>query len=149
MDQTRRTFLKLVPLGGLALLGGPRSVDGRVSRSGGCSHAHPHHTGSAEHPVPREGVDASKVIPGDALQNPAVEELFDQIRRIPEVADGVFCYCGCANMPGHYSLLSCFEPGGTAQWCVICQGEARLVVRRHREGQSLDRIRRAIDARYG
>jgi len=149
MKQTRRTFLRIFPLGGLALLMGSRPAGDHAGFGATCSHHHPHHEGVAEHPTPREGVDASKVIPTDELMNPTVSDLFDEIRRIPEVADGVFCYCGCSNLPGHYSLLSCYEPGGTGQWCEICQGEARLVVRRHKEGQSLDQIRRAIDARYG
>jgi len=149
MKHTRRSFLRIAPLGGLALLMGSRPAGAHTGFGATCSHMHPHHTGLAEHPVPREGVDASRVVPADKLMNPAVSELFDEIRKIPEVADGVFCYCGCSNLPGHYSLLSCYEPGGTGQWCEICQGEGRLVVRRHREGQSLDQIRRAIDARYG
>jgi hypothetical protein len=105
--------------------------------------------GPADHPVPRPDVNASGVIATNSLSNPAVAPIFDQIREIPEIADGVFCYCGCSVMPGHYSLLSCFEPGGTGQWCEICQGEGRMVYRRYKEGQSLEQIRRAIDARYG
>jgi hypothetical protein len=33
--------------------------------------------------------------------------------------------------------------------CPICQGQARLAFRMHRQGRSLDRIRASIDARYG
>jgi hypothetical protein len=71
------------------------------------------------------------------------------IREIPEVADGIRCYCGCAVLPGYRSLLTCYEEGGMAQFCVICQGQARLAHRRHGEGQSLDQIRNAVDARFG
>jgi len=35
-----------------------------------------------------------------------------------------------------------------ARGCLICQGEGRLAYRRWKEGQSLDQIRRAIDARF-
>jgi hypothetical protein len=32
-----------------------------------------------------------------------------------------------------------------AQFCMICEGDGRLVVRLSREGRSLDQIRSAID----
>ena len=79
---------------------------------------------------------------------PDVADL-DAPREVPHVADGIRCYCGCADIPGYYSLLTCYEEGGMAQICEICQGQGRLVYRRHQEGQSLDQIRRAIDARFG
>jgi hypothetical protein len=152
-EQTRRRFLAVLPLGAVALVLRPTAADGSVRpESGrGCGHSHTRLPGMGpdSHPTPRADVDASGVIATDRLGNPVVAPLFDQIREIPEIADGVFCYCGCSVMPGHYSLLSCYEPGGAAQWCEICQGEGRLVYRRHKEGQSLEQIRRAIDARFG
>jgi len=36
-----------------------------------------------------------------------------------------------------------------AMGCAICQGQARLAHRRFKEGQTLDQIRRATDARFG
>jgi hypothetical protein len=36
-----------------------------------------------------------------------------------------------------------------AMGCNICQGQAKLAHRRFKEGQDLERIRRALDARYG
>lgn len=36
-----------------------------------------------------------------------------------------------------------------AKHCYGCQGQARLAHRRWQEGQTLEQIRRAIDARYG
>lgn len=151
IDQTRRRFLAALPVGAAAVFMRATSGEARVvpGHDEGCHHAHGPSTGNEEHPTPRADVDASDVIPKNKLGNPAVSSLYDQIREIPEIADGVFCYCGCHVMPGHYSLLSCYESGGAAQWCEICQGEGRLVYRRHKEGQSLDQIRRAIDARFG
>ena len=52
-------------------------------------------------------------------------------------------------MPNYRSLLTCFYPTGMAMGCPICQGQARLAYRRVQEGQTLDQIRRATDARYG
>jgi len=103
------------------------------------------------HPEPREGIDASLMISDEdiAYLGEEVQEIFNMIREIPEVADGIGCYCGCHTREGYRSLLTCFYPGGRAMGCPICQGEAKLTYRRTKEGQTLDQIRRAIDARYG
>jgi hypothetical protein len=135
--RSRRDFLKTLPLGAAAFLGVRPRSSGLWSIFG------------EDHPEPRPGVDASKVLNGDVLSNPAAAPVYDLIREIPEVADGIRCHCGCAELPGYYSLLTCYEEGGMAQFCVICQGQARLAHRRHGEGQSLDQIRNAIDARFG
>lgn len=76
-------------------------------------------------------------------------EVFDLVREIPQIVDGIRCQCGCANLPGFYSLLSCYESEGMARWCDICQGEGRLASRLHKAGKTLDEIRAAIDARFG
>ena len=89
------------------------------------------------------------MLDADALANPAAAPVYDMVREIPRVVDGIRCNCGCADLPGYYSLLTCYEDGGMAQFCDICQGQARLAYRRHREGQTLDQIRNAIDARFG
>lgn len=103
-----------------------------------------------DHPDPRPGIDGSGVLGADQLGNaPDLVGLFDQVREIPHVADGILCYCGCAHLDGYRSLLSCYEAPGMAQHCEICQGQARLAHGRWKEGQTLDQIRRAIDARFG
>ena len=102
------------------------------------------------HPTPRPGIDASKVLTHDKLtENPKAEPVFDMVRKIPQVADGIRCQCGCAELPEFYSLLSCYEADGMAQHCVICQGEAKLAFRMHEQGKSRDEIRAAIDAKFG
>lgn len=102
------------------------------------------------HPDPRPGIDGGRVLTAPQLTDaPDLVELFDGIRRIPHIADGIRCYCGCAQVEGYRSLLSCYEGVGMAKWCEVCQGEGRLAVGRSREGQTLEQIRRAIDARYG
>ena len=74
---------------------------------------------------------------------------FDEARTIPQILDGIRCHCGCADLPGKRSLLSCYEEDGMALDCDICQGEARLAYRLHARGRTLAEIRAAIDARYG
>ncbi|HSM06030.1 MAG TPA: hypothetical protein VK858_15540 [Longimicrobiales bacterium] len=134
----RRAFLRALPVAGVAALLLPREVIALRRRF--------------DHPEPRPGIDGSGVISEEQLRaegNPdAVIELYNGIREMPEIADGLACYCGCMLL-GNRSLLTCYHERGMARGCNICQGEARLAIGRYREGQSLDQIRRAIDARYG
>ena len=132
---SRRRFLTL--LGTLLVLPGVRRAWAVVRPS------------HAPHPTPRPGIDASKVLPDAQLADwPDARPAFEAVRRIPQVADGIRCTCGCADRPGFYSLLSCYEGEGMARHCPICQGQARLALRLHEAGKSLDEIRAAIDARY-
>jgi hypothetical protein len=101
------------------------------------------------HPTPRPGIDASKVLKaGQLTENPKAAPVFDMVRQIPGIADGIRCQCGCADDPEFYSLLSCYEADGMAQHCHICQGEARLAYAMHEQGKTLDEIRAAIDDRF-
>jgi hypothetical protein len=103
-----------------------------------------------EHPEPRPGIDGSKVLPAAALVGaPDLIRIYDGVREIPHIADGIRCYCGCANLQGYRSLLTCFEEGGMARHCEICQSQGSLAHSRWKEGQSLAQIRRATDARFG
>ena len=102
------------------------------------------------HPSPRPGITAAKVLTRAELEDrPKLVSLFDSIRRIPEVADGIRCNCDCTSPPELYSLLSCYEEQGMARDCIVCQGQGRLVVRLHAEGKTLDQIRAALDAKFG
>lgn len=102
------------------------------------------------HPTPRPGITASKVLPDAKLADtPEALPAFEAARKVPQILDGIRCHCGCADLDGFYSLLSCYEGDGMARMCVICQGQARLAERLFRSGRSLDDIRAAIDARFG
>lgn len=101
------------------------------------------------HPTPRAGVTGARVLTRAQLADtPELIPLFDAVRAVPEVIDGIRCNCGCAESPGFYSLLSCYEGDGMARGCPICQGQGRLATRLHREGRSLDAIRSAVDAQF-
>lgn len=102
-----------------------------------------------KHPEPRPGITASRVLTAKRLKNKAAAPVYDMVRRIPKVIDGIHCYCGCAEIEGSYSLLTCYEEEGMAQHCVVCQGEARLAHKLHADGWSLDGIRASIDAAFG
>ena len=102
------------------------------------------------HPTPRPGITGDNVLSKAQLADyPKLVPLFDSIRAIPEVVDGIRCNCGCTNPPKFYSLLSCYEGEGMARECRVCQGQGQLAARLHREGKTLDEIRVAIDAKFG
>lgn len=133
----RRAFVRAVPIGILAAFAGHRSLDAELAAW-------------VEHPEPREGITGAEVLAPDVVApfGDDVVAVYDMVRAIPEIADGIACYCGCAAMPNYRSLLTCFHAGGMAMGCLICQGEARLAHQRATEGQSLAQIRRAVDARF-
>lgn len=102
------------------------------------------------HPTPRPGITADKVLPdSDLADYPSCKSAFEAVRKIPQIVDGIRCNCGCAELPGFYSLLSCYESSGMARLCPICQGQGRMAYRLFTSGKTLDEIRAAIDARYG
>ncbi|HOX21065.1 MAG TPA: hypothetical protein PLI70_09080 [Gemmatimonadales bacterium] len=106
--------------------------------------------GDPKHPTPRPGITAANVLPDSELvEYPAAKTAFEAVREIPQIVDGIRCNCGCADIPGFYSLLSCYEGAGMARICEICQGEGRLAARLFKSGKTLDEIRASIDARYG
>jgi hypothetical protein len=143
---TRREFLSLLP----GLLVASATAVATVARPAGASKLPIWYAGLGAngHPEPRPGIDASRVTPADQL-DPGIAKLFDMVREIPQVVDGIHCYCGCADIPDSYSLLSCYEQDGMARVCKICQGEGKLVYRLHKQGKSLNAIRAAIDAEFG
>lgn len=132
----RRAVLRVLAGAGAMVLLGPVSA---------AAHALPP---QVRHPEPRPGIDGSKVLPADAVP-PHVAELFDAVREIPHIVDGIACHCGCGELPDMVSLLSCYEGMGMAQYCNICAGEGRLAVRLHQEGRTLEEIRAAVDRRFG
>lgn len=137
---TRRRFLRYLPAAALVAFAAPL----RLKAVAGWPRTSPH-----EHPEPRPDVDASKVLQAEELQNPAAAEVYDMVREIPHIADGIRCYCGCADIPEYYSLLTCYEEGAMAQFCEICQAQARVVHQGWSKEQSLDEIRATVDARWG
>lgn len=130
----RRVFLALMPAAILAVPGALRR--GLQAQA-------------PQHPEPRAGITGAKVLKGDQLAGfDDLVPIFDGIREFPHIADGIGCACGCADLPEYRSLLTCFEEPAMGLACEICQAQGRLVVGRAREGQSLARIRAAVDARW-
>ncbi len=138
---SRRTFLAAGVTALVALL-----VPGRTA-----SAARVRAQVTGPHPTPRAGITGAKVLSKEQLAGkPQLVGLFDSVRAIPEVIDGIRCNCGCAHSHGFYSLLSCYEgKDAMAKDCAICQGQGRLAVRLHKAGKSLETIRAAVDAKFG
>ena len=99
------------------------------------------------HPGPRAGARGDRVQPpARYAADPQIAGVYAEVAKIPEVIDGIYCYCHCSEHHGHRSLLSCFEDDHGAE-CEICLAEAFGAAMMHREGASLEEIRRTIDAR--
>lgn len=104
---------------------------------------------SVEHPEPRVDVTAAGILPPVRYAaSPQVSETYDLAREIPQLLDGLYCYCHCSEHSGHRSLLSCFESDHAAG-CDVCLREAELAYRMHTRGESLQAIRAAVDAAWG
>lgn len=151
---TRRRFLHRLPAitAAALLVRSDPARAGAYRRADGSGPTDPSPLGRpapGDHPDPRPGIDASNVLTAEELADaPDAIPVYDGIREMPHIADGLRCYCGCADWEGYRSLLTCFEGGGMAMYCDECLGQAELAHRRWKEGQTLDQIRRAIDARY-
>ena len=135
---SRRQFVALLP--GMILLGGLPQRASAALRPGG----------QGKHPEPRPNITAAKVLTREQLADfPDVIPVFDMVREMPQIVDGIRCACGCSAIPENYSMLSCFESDGMAIHCEVCKAEARLVHRLFKQGKTLKEIRAAIDAEYG
>ena len=101
------------------------------------------------HPEPRPGITAAKVPTPEQLQEASrLIPLFDRVREIPQIMDGIGCQCCWDEAPYMYSLLSGYEGSDAmAKVCESCQAQGRLVTELHKQGKSLNEIRAAIDAR--
>lgn len=100
------------------------------------------------HPDPRPGVTAERILAPGLLKTEKARKLYDLAREIPEVLDGIHCYCECHDDPlNHRSLLSCFE-SDQAAGCYACGAEARLVHRLYGDGKTLAEIREAVDRKF-
>jgi len=103
----------------------------------------------SNHPTPRPGITAGKILPDFAIpRNPGALEAYAAARRAAPTLDGVYCHCDCSKHAGHRSLLTCFESNHGA-YCDICMGEAMLASGMAARGQSLMDIRAAIDRQFG
>src|SRR5690242_11646667 len=77
-----------------------------------------------KHPTPRAGISGKYVLKHKDLErHKKLIPIFDGVREIPQIFDGIHCSCGCTRPVDYYSLLSCFEGAGMARECSTCQDE--------------------------
>ena len=104
--------------------------------------------GEGHHPVPRAGITGAKVLPASLFgEDQRLVRAYTAARAMPEVFDGLYCYCHCKEDMGHVSLLTCYESEHAAS-CDICLAEGEMAATMHAQGASLEEIRRAIDVRF-
>lgn len=65
----------------------------------------------------------------------------------PGVMAKLFCYCGCDLSDNHTYLIDCFTSNHGMD-CHICQEEAMMGLKMHREGKPMAEIQKAIDEKY-
>ena len=87
-----------------------------------------------------------------ATLNPAnfegrAREAYQAARDIPEVLADLPCFCGCAVNAGHKSNLFCFKDRHGEE-CAMCQDIALVARAMHDQGNSVEKIRDEIIARY-
>lgn len=68
-------------------------------------------------------------------------------KQAPEVMENLFCYCGCDLTDSHISLLDCFTSIHGVD-CHICQEEAQIALKMHKQGDSMVKIQRRIDEEF-
>lgn len=145
----RAAFLKT--LGGLFAIA---LIDRPALRSAAAHRQMAHHSGMdpLNHPDPRPGINADRVLPvtdlGTSPKNDVLAA-YDAARKSPEIFDGLACGCGCSEKGAeHRSLLVCYEtkqPTG----CLACQMEAKFVAGLVKDGKPLAEIRIGVDKKFG
>lgn len=145
-NHDRRRFLLLLP-GWLAAAWPASAVAGSARRGPHTHHAHAGH--GPKHPEPRPNITAERVLTAEQLKDfPRAIPAFDKAREMPQIIDGIRCQCGCADIPGYYSLLSCFEGDAMARVCEVCKEEVEFIHKLYKEGKALQEIRAAFDAEF-
>ncbi|MFN8655567.1 MAG: CYCXC family (seleno)protein [Candidatus Obscuribacterales bacterium] len=65
----------------------------------------------------------------------------------PDVMENLFCYCGCDLTDSHTSLLDCFTSIHGVD-CHICQDEAQVALKLHKQGLPMLKIQQQIDEEF-
>src|SRR5512140_995828 len=88
-------------------------------------------SGGRGHPEPRAGITAAGVLPSATFAGyDRIVRSYEAARQLPEVLDGLYCYCDCRHHFGHRSLLTCFQSEHGAS-CDICLDEAWMAAELH------------------
>lgn len=105
--------------------------------------------GGVPHPDPRLDLPAAEIRPTSRYEGyPRVARAYAMAAAVPDIVDGLYCHCHCAEHSSHYSLLECFQTDHAAR-CDICMSEATIAYEMTRDGTSLDAIRDEVDRTFG
>ena len=64
----------------------------------------------APRPVVQEFDPMASNEPMIELENKAAAPIYDMVRQVPQVVDGIRCHCGCAGGSLPYTDSACIEP---------------------------------------
>ena len=107
------------------------------------------HGARGHHPAPRRGVAVETVVDSEHYSGyPRIASVYEAAAQNPELLDGLYCYCDCAEHARHYSLLECFSSDHAAM-CDVCLSEAETAFQMSWNGADLEVIRTGIDGMYG
>lgn len=70
---------------------------------------------------------------------------YQSAKEIPQILDGIYCYCHCQKHSGHKSLLSCFVDKHGSQ-CGACINQAIMAHELHKQGLKKKEIVKQVNA---
>ncbi len=77
----------------------------------------------------------------------SIEKAYRAAKEIPQILDGLYCYCHCEKTIGMKSLLTCYT-NEHASYCYTCLGEALMAYDLYKQGKSLQEIEKAVDEAF-
>jgi hypothetical protein len=101
--------------------------------------------GTGNYPTARGGEMRATMAPGYFFGKTA--KAYKIAKEIPEVLDGIYCYCDCQKNHGHKSLLTCYVDRHGSQ-CSVCINEALMAHDLHNKGYEKDEIVKKVNATF-
>jgi hypothetical protein len=137
MNRRIPPFFALIVLGALGILAAAKAGNTNAAPS----RQHPRILSYHDHP-PTEALPAT-LDPASFANNRAAFVSYTLAGRIERVLYQVPCYCPCARLEGHQSLLDCYtSKHGVA--CPTCQKEVIFCYLQSARGKKPEQIRKAI-----
>ncbi len=101
--------------------------------------------GTENYPTARGGEMRSTMTPAYFFGKTA--KAYEAAKEIPEVLDGIYCYCDCQKNHGHKSLLTCYVDRHGSQ-CSVCIKEALMAHDLHKKGYKKSEIVKKVNATF-
>lgn len=97
--------------------------------------------------VSTQNVQAAAGIPPASRYKGVVKQAYEAANAYPQIANSLFCYCGCDQQNHHRRLIDCFRDEHAVR-CSICQDEMIRAAGYKKQGMSNSAISQAIDKEY-